>query len=311
VVRYIEQQANGCYQSKDVKRRIMVKELAGTLARYAERMNWMPAGWSQEGTAKRFAECDKDFSVKSAKNPAQTGSEKRKPKSSTTMPRAVVFGECLPPVTNREEGRKGESGGHKEPSEKADGGGGSQPAQGDALPAGVVLEVETEPLVECESPVLEQEGPSLEPSTTEQGLPLEDVRDSEETSIASPGNSVPEKEVRVGRHGRMQLVETPEKMCGKKCCVWEAFEKGNWVTGSWLEGKHCPGIRDGRLCNREFVGERLAGKRLFSDTEWFPSARSVAYGCMRCRRVMCGPCRWHHDDTVNVSPAQKKRREEE
>ena len=118
----------------------------------------------------------------------------------------------------------------------------------------------------------------------------------------------PTKKKKMGRHGTMEYMSTPEQEClPPKFHRWEEFSDPVWAKkGNTLEGKCCIGIRNKKRCGREFVGKVLEDRTHVSDTKYHITSKNCAYGCPVCIRYMCAPCRWHYDDTVACSPVQKK-----
>jgi hypothetical protein len=74
---------------------------------------------------------------------------------------------------------------------------------------------------------------------------------------------------------------------------WEEFATRDWVRkGQLLFQKQCIGTRNGGICGRMFVNHAFLGTKMnFTDTEYRPNAACPAWGCKKCRRAMCDPCK--------------------
>jgi hypothetical protein len=74
---------------------------------------------------------------------------------------------------------------------------------------------------------------------------------------------------------------------------WEEFATRDWVCeGQLLFQKQCIGTRNGGICGRMLVNHAFLGtKTNFTDTEYCPTAACLAWGCKKCRRAMCDPCK--------------------
>jgi hypothetical protein len=77
---------------------------------------------------------------------------------------------------------------------------------------------------------------------------------------------------------------------------WEEFATVAWVLEGQLLYQHqCIGMRDGGICGRMFVNHALAGLKLnYTNTEYHPTAARPAWGCKKCRRAMCDPCKGNY-----------------
>jgi hypothetical protein len=78
---------------------------------------------------------------------------------------------------------------------------------------------------------------------------------------------------------------------------WEEFACGSWVTkGNVLCDKRCIGTRNGVICERKFVdkGFGIGNKQHCSDDAFHPTVGNPAWGCKKCRRVMCSQCKTYY-----------------
>jgi hypothetical protein len=86
------------------------------------------------------------------------------------------------------------------------------------------------------------------------------------------------------------------------------YSRGSWAKeGELLCGETCMGWSNGRLCGRTFV-EKGWGKREknYTEQEYHPSAQFPAWGCQKCKRFMCHPCRIYYDTNERMeSPGRK------
>ena len=103
-------------------------------------------------------------------------------------------------------------------------------------------------------------------------------------SLRNDSCVTPVQQIRLGRHGVMEFVDTPERECRPPTFhQWEEFVDGRWARdGNVLEGKQCIGRRNGSLCSREFVARQLPNKSHFSDTQYHPTGKHPVYGCRIC-----------------------------
>jgi hypothetical protein len=59
--------------------------------------------------------------------------------------------------------------------------------------------------------------------------------------------------------------------------------------------KQCIGTRNGGICGRMFVNHAFLGTKMnFTDTEYCPTAACPAWGCKKCSRAMCDPCKGNY-----------------
>jgi hypothetical protein len=78
---------------------------------------------------------------------------------------------------------------------------------------------------------------------------------------------------------------------------WEEFVCGSWVReGHILCDKRCIGTRNGVVCGRKFVekGFGIGNKQHCSDSSFHPTVGNPAWGCKKCRRVMCSQCKTYY-----------------
>jgi hypothetical protein len=79
---------------------------------------------------------------------------------------------------------------------------------------------------------------------------------------------------------------------------WEEFAGPTWVKrGGLLYEKHCIGTRNGVTCERKFVCVLLKPKEDKSnctETEYRPTRGHPAWGCRKCKRAMCNPCKMYY-----------------